>query len=118
MPEKDPQTYTLLQYAWVVGLAVWGGVVGYLQKIRKSGESFRLGSFVSEMLTSSLAGMLAFFLCEIADIGGLVAAVLIAIAGHAGGEFVTLVRGGVWSRYGSRIGIDDPQQPQGRKDGE
>ena len=117
MPEKDPQTYTLLQYAWVVGLAVWGGAVGYLQKIRKAGEAFRFGAFISEMLTSSLAGVLAFFLCEIAEIGGLVAAILIAIAGHAGGEFVSLVKGGVWNRYGGRLGIDD-SQAQGRKDGE
>lgn len=116
MPEKDPQTYTLLQYAWVVGLAVWGGAVGYLQKIRKAGEPFRFGTFLGELVTSSLAGMLAFFLCEIADVGGLAAAILIAIAGHTGGEFVSIVRGGVWSRYGSRLGVEE--QPQSRKDGE
>lgn len=116
MPEKDPQTYTLLQYAWVVGLAVWGGAVGYLQKIRQAGEKFRFGAFIGEMVTSSLAGVLAFFLCEIADIGGLMAAILIAIAGHTGGEFVSLVKGGIWNRYASRMGIEG--QADGRKDGE
>lgn len=101
MPDKDPQNYSLIQYAWVVGLSVWGGVVGYLQKMRQSASEFHLGAMVSEMITSSLAGILAFFICELAGVGGLMSAICIAIAGHTGGEFVSRVKGGVWSRYGA-----------------
>lgn len=101
MPDKDPQNYSFIQYAWVVGLSVWGGVVAYLQKIRQVSIEFNFGAMVSEMITSSLAGILAFFICEMAGIGGLMSAICIAIAGHTGGEFVSRVKGGVWNRYGT-----------------
>ncbi len=103
MLDKDPQNYSALQYAWVIGLAAWGGAVAYIQKIQQEGSGFKLQVFVSELLTSGLSGMLAFFLCEMADISGLMAAVLIAIAGHTGGEFVAMVKGGVMARYGNRV---------------
>lgn len=109
MLDKDPQSYSLLQYAWVVGLAAWGGAVAYIQRIQQEGGTFRFPVFVSELLTSGLSGMLAFFLCEMADISGLMAAVLIAIAGHTGGEFVAMVKGGVMNRYGSRVGTLDKE---------
>ena len=38
MPEKDPTTYSLLTYGWVLVLSGWGGIVNFLRK-RKSGES-------------------------------------------------------------------------------
>lgn len=100
MPDKDPQNYTGIQYAWVVGLAVWGGIVGHLQKIRQKDQAFRWAEVVSEILTSGLAGMLAFFICELAGLTGLKAAVLIAIAGYTGGEFVSLLKTTVYGRYG------------------
>ena len=36
MPEKDPTTYPLITYTWVLLLSSWGGMVSWLRK-RKRG---------------------------------------------------------------------------------
>ena len=88
MPDKDPLNYDWVKYSWVIGLAVWGGAVHHLQKLRESGKSFSALLALEEFLASSLSGVMAFYVCEIAQINGLAAAIVIAMAGHMGGDFL------------------------------
>ena len=37
MPEKDPQSYSLLAYLAFGGLSVWGGLVAYIRTIKATG---------------------------------------------------------------------------------
>lgn len=85
MPEKDPTTYSLITYAWVAGLAIWGGVVSYYRKV-KAGISrrFNFAELIGEILTSALAGVMTFWLCEWGQVDPLLSAVLIALSGHMG----------------------------------
>jgi len=34
MPEKDPLSYSLITYAWVFGISLFGGLAGYFRKVK------------------------------------------------------------------------------------
>ena len=48
MPEKDPLSYLTITYAWVIILATWGGVAGYIRRL-KCGQLFSLTELVGEL---------------------------------------------------------------------
>lgn len=89
MPEKDPLSYSLITYAWVFGISLFGGLAGYFRKV-KSGliSRFSLIELVGEMFISAFVGVITFYLCEWADISGPLAAALIAIASHMGSRAI------------------------------
>lgn len=99
MPDKNPENYGIIKYGWVVGLAVWGGAVHYLQKMRESGSAFSLTLAFEQFLTSALSGVIAFYACEIAQVNGLAAAIAIAIAGHMGGDFLNEIKHRFINKY-------------------
>lgn len=87
--ERNPFDYSVLTYLWVMGLSGFGGAVNFSRKLRAGRTSvFRLTEFLGELLTSSFAGLLTFWLCESAGIDKLVAAVMIAISGHMGSRAI------------------------------
>lgn len=111
MPDRDPLNYDWVKYSWVIGLALWGGAVHHLQKMRESGRSFSATLAFEEILTSSLSGVIAFYICELAHINGLAAAIVIAMAGHMGGDFLLEVREWVLTKY-------MPERKSKKNDGE
>lgn len=89
MPDKDPTNYSLLTYAWVFSLAMLGGVVSFMRKVRDGvARTFNFTEFIGEIVTSGFAGLLTFWLCEAADLNKLVSAVLIGISGHMGSRAI------------------------------
>ena len=85
MPEKDPTTYTLVTYGWVVVLSGWAGVASYIRKVRAGVvRTFSIAELIGEIVIASLSGVMTFWLCEFAEVDPLLAAVLIAISGHMG----------------------------------
>ena len=40
-PDKDPQNYSVLAYLAFGGLSVWGGLVTYIQTVKREGRQFR-----------------------------------------------------------------------------
>jgi len=89
MPEKDPTTYSLLTYGWVLLVGLWGGSVNYIRKRREGViPAFSITEYAGELSTSAFAGMITFFLCEAANIEPMFAAALIGISGHMGSRAV------------------------------
>lgn len=85
MPEKDPATYSMLTYLWVAGLSAWGGVVGYIRKMKNGTlPRFSFAELIGDIVTSGFVGVVTFWLCEAAGIHGLVTAALVGISGHMG----------------------------------
>ena len=105
MPEKDPTTYPLITYAWVLLLSSWGGMVSWLRK-RKRGiaRPFNLVELIGEIMTSVFAGMLTFWLCEASGISPLVTAALVAISGHMGTRAIFHLEQFAESRFGTTGG--------------
>lgn len=100
MPEKDPTTYSLLTYFWVMLLSAWGGVVSWLRK-RRSGQArpFNFTEFIGELVTSAFAGVITFWLCEYSQIPQLMSAVLIAISGHMGSRAIFQIERWVEAKF-------------------
>jgi hypothetical protein len=90
MPDNTPETYSVLQYAGVIGLSVWGGVVNYLRN-RKSREEFSIMELIGEVATSGFAGVITFYLCEYAGLDALFTAATVGVAGHMGGRTIILL---------------------------
>lgn len=92
MPEKDPLTYDILTWGWVLLLSVWGGVVNFMRKVR-DGETklFKITELIGEVATSGFVGVLTFLLCESTDTDRLVSAVLVGVSGHMGAKTIKLL---------------------------
>lgn len=85
MPEKDPTTYSLITYAWVFALSMWGGLAGYIRKVREGITTrFNLTELIGELMVSGFAGVITFFLGELSGFPVLLTAALCGIAGHMG----------------------------------
>lgn len=90
--EKDPLSYPLITYAWVVFLALWGGLANFIGKVKR-GESrwCNLTELVGELVISGGVGVITFYLCEIGNIPPLMSSVFIAISGHMGTRVIFLL---------------------------
>lgn len=94
MLEKDPTSYSLLTYGWVVCLSVFGGIVNYLRKL-ECGDCDKLkpvnfGTLLIEMTISGFVGVITFWLCEQAAIAPLLTAALVGISGNMGSRTLML----------------------------
>lgn len=85
MLDKDPSSYPLITYLWVIALAAWGGAVSFINKV-KSGDAraCNITEFIGEIVTSGFVGMITFWLCESASFNPLITAALVGITGHMG----------------------------------
>lgn len=89
MPEKDPTTYSLLTYAWVLALSALGGAVSFVRKVKSgAARAFNIPEFVGEIITSAFAGIITFWLCEAAEFRPLITAAFVGIAGHMGSRAI------------------------------
>ena len=85
MLEKDPTTYSIITYAWVVILSAWGGIVAYIHKLKhESNQTFSIGALIGEVLISGFVGVITFWGCEQASFAPLWTAALVGISGHMG----------------------------------
>jgi hypothetical protein len=82
---KDPLSYPLKQYGFVLAMALLGGLVGWYAKVRKGeAQAWNLTQLIGELSTSAFAGLLCFWLCELSGAPPLLAACLVGVAGHMG----------------------------------
>ena len=108
---KDPTTYPLVTYAWVVGWSILGGLVSWYGKI-KSGAArpFNLAELFGEIATSAFAGLSTFWICEWGGVDPLLAAVFIGISGHMGTRFVFWMEKVLEKHLSERFGLKGPGQ--------
>ena len=89
MPEKDPGNYSIITYAWVVILSMWGGTVGFLNKYKEGiVRPFNFTELMGELVTSGFIGLITFWLCEWSGTPPLLAAPMIGISGHMGSRAI------------------------------
>lgn len=90
MPEKDPFSYTLLTYCWVLILSISGGIAGYIRRFKLQ-KSFSLVELIGELFISGFVGILTFFLCETANIQPIMSAAFVGISGHMGSRAIFMI---------------------------
>ena len=82
---SGPSSYSLLTYLWVLGLSIWGGIAGYIRRVRTDNKAhFSLAELVGEIVISGFVGILTFYFCASANITGVLAYAFTGIAGHMG----------------------------------
>ncbi|MCV6589107.1 MAG: phage holin family protein [Marinobacterium sp.] len=112
MIDKDPTSYPMITYLWVIGLASWGGVVRFYQMMRASEKKYSKTQYLimllGELAGSALAGLLTFYLCELYSVEQLMTAVLVAVSGHAGAQIMTFIERFIITRYFGKSGISLP----------
>jgi len=92
MDHKDPSTYPIITYLWVIALAVWGGVTNHIRKI-KNGDimRFSLSELIGDIFISGFIGVMTFYLCEYAQISSLLTAFLVGMTSHMGTRGLTML---------------------------
>lgn len=83
---SDPASISVITYAWVILLAVWGGLIRVMREIKFGEKSWgeMAWMFVVEIFTSAFVGVLTFYLCTASDIQPLYTAVLTSTSGWMG----------------------------------
>jgi len=91
MLDRDPTSYDLITYGWVVALSLWSGLVSYHNKVKQGiVKVVTITELLGDLAASTLVGVLTFYMCELAEIEKLQAAVLISIAAHTGSRALFL----------------------------
>ncbi len=88
---KDPLAYPIKQYGFVLGVALFGGLVSFYARVRK-GEVMALNimQLIGELTTSAFAGLMCFWLCQLSGAPALLEACLVGVSGHMGTRAIAM----------------------------
>lgn len=91
--DHGPFDLALLRtYGWVVGVSLLGGVATFYQKVKRGQARWlNIGELIGELVTSSLAGLLTFWLCKSAGLNEWLTAAFVGIGGHMGSRTLFLM---------------------------
>lgn len=114
---RDPLSYSLRQYALMLGIALLGGIVSWYAKVRR-GEvrAWSILQLVGELATSAFAGLMAFWICEQLASPPLLTASLVGIAGHMGTRAIAALETFAQRRWGA-LDIQLESRPAGKGEG-
>lgn len=99
MPDKDPSSYEVITYLWVILLSLWGGSASYIRRVRSMQiPRYSFVEFIGEVVIAAGVGVLTFFLCEWGNLDKMLSAVFIAITAHMGSRAL-LIAEQVLERY-------------------
>lgn len=83
-----------LGYIWLVVLAIWGGTVNYLCRIKQGKvEAFSFAELVGEWAISGFAGLLTAFICMEMNFSWHLTAFFTGVSGHLGGRAIYMLEG-------------------------
>lgn len=98
---KGPLDYSVKQYGFTLAIALLGGLVSWLAKVRKGdAQLWNVMQLVGELCTSAFAGLLAFWLCEWSGAPPLLSAAMTGIAGHMGTRAISTFEEFAQKRFG------------------
>lgn len=102
---KSPLDYSVKQYGFTLAIALLGGLVSWLAKVRKGdAQMWNVMQLVGELCTSAFAGLLAFWLCEWSGAPPLLSAAMTGIAGHMGTRAISAFEEFAQKRFGVKEG--------------
>jgi hypothetical protein len=102
---KDPLSYPLKQYGFVLAMAIFGGLVSWYAKVRDGkAAAWNIMQLIGELTTSAFAGLLTFWGCELLNSPALLTPALVGIAGHMGTRAISAFEDAVRKRFGDVTG--------------
>lgn len=105
---QSPFETPIREYGFMLGVALLGGLVSWVTKVRRGETSaYNVMQLVGELATSAFAGLLAFWLCQWANTPAPLMAALVGIAGHMGTRAISTFEDWAARRWGA-----DPMERQ------
>lgn len=107
---RNPLSTSLAEYGLVLGIAIVGGVVGWIQKV-KAGElpPWSMAQLIGEMVTSAFAGLLTFWALTAVGLDLNVTAAVTGMSGYAGSKALRLAEQAAQRFAERRLGLKDEQ---------
>jgi hypothetical protein len=111
--DRDPLDISVRQYGFMLAVALLGGLVSWIAKVRAGqAAAWNVMQLIGELATSAFAGLMCFWLCEAAGTPALVTVSMVGIAGHMGTRAIGMFEAWAAKRWGVPLPSD---QPQGRE---
>lgn len=112
---KSPLSYSLREYALVLGVALLGGTASWAQRVKKGQADASIPALVGELVISAFSGLITFWICESQGFSPLITAAAAGMAGHAGGTGISWLER-IGKRYAEkRFGLtSNPHQEDKR----
>lgn len=109
----DPFSYSYWTYVLVIGLALWGGLAGYLHRINEgSVRSFSIASLCGELTISGFVGLVTFWGCQSWGLDITKSAIMGGIAGHMGSRAIFLLERYFHAVLDKRVALREEQGSQ------
>ena len=97
---KDPTSYSFITYVWVLGLAILGGLVSFLRKLREGNTRvFNIIELIGEVTSAAFTGILVFWILENSGVAPLITAACVGIAGNMGSRGLYLLEQFLKSKF-------------------
>ena len=88
----------VLNYAWLLLLAIWGGTSNYISRIKKQKIPFSIAELLGEWVISGFSGVITFYACIALGWGDAFTAIATGVAGHMGGRAMGMFESWLASR--------------------
>lgn len=105
-----------LGYVWFILLAMWGGTVNYVNRVRKARLPFSLVELFGEWTISGFTGLITAYFCAEMGMTFYMTAALTGIAGHMGGRAIFIME--KWLQAKLYWRPEDGKAPKSEKDEE
>ena len=87
-------------YVWFALLAVWGGTVSYISRVKGNLVSFSFVELIGEWTISAFAGIMTALISQELEFSLLLTSALAGISGHMGGRAIYLIEQFVYNKMG------------------
>ena len=92
-------------YAWVLGIAMLGGLAQFYRKVRMGqARAFNFAELIGELVISAFAGVITFWLCKSTGLNAWLTAAFVGISGHMGSRAIFMGEQVLESWYGRIVG--------------
>ena len=90
-----------LGYAWFALLAIWGGTVNYISRVRRNKNvKFSFVELIGEWTISAFAGIMTALICQEMGLSLILTSALAGISGHMGGRAIYMMEQFVCKKFG------------------
>ena len=90
-----------LGYAWFALLAIWGGTVNYISRVRRNKNvKFSFVELIGEWTISAFAGIMTALICQEMGFSLMLTSALAGISGHMGGRAIYMMEQFVFKKSG------------------
>ena len=89
-----------LGYVWFALLALWGGTVSYISRVKRNNYPFSCVELIGEWTISAFAGIITALICQEMGLSLLITSALAGISGHMGGRAIYLAEQFMCTRFG------------------